>query len=107
MNLSDANNPLNFPLPRHIQGIEGQMPFFLVGDDAFGLSMFLMKPFSKPKLNLAEQVYNYRISRARMVVENAFRILTTKFRVLQSKINLKPENAEKIIKCCLDLHNYL
>ena len=105
--LNQADNPLNFPRPRLIRGLQGNMPYFLVGDDAFALTLNLMKPISKYSLNLAERVYNYRISRARLVVENAFGILVSKFRILQQKINMHPKNAQKVILACIVLHNFL
>jgi hypothetical protein len=50
---------------------------------------------------------NYRLSRARRVVENAFCILTQKFRLFYSRIQLTPENADKVVLAACVLHNYL
>ena len=105
--LNAEGNPLHFPPPRHVRGIEGLLPYFLLGDDAFALTSSLMKPISKYNLNLAERVYNYRVSRGRLVVENAFGIMCSKFRILRQTINMHPDNAEKVILACVVLHNYL
>jgi hypothetical protein len=56
---------------------------FLVGDDAFPLKPFLLKPHSHRSLSYAEKVFNYRLSRARGIVENAFGILVSRFRIFQ------------------------
>jgi hypothetical protein len=50
-----------------------------VGDEAFPLKEYLMKPYNQRDLNTDRRIYNYRLSRARRVVENAsrFRILLT------------------------------
>ncbi|CAN7943147.1 unnamed protein product [Ixodes pacificus] len=62
-------------------GIEGPLPYFFVGDEAFPLKTCMMRPFCKKRQFLHEQrIFNYRLSRARRVVENAFGILAQKWR---------------------------
>lgn len=85
------------------------IPFFLVGDDAFPMGRRLMKPFvptKKEKLTNDQCVFNYRLSRARRVVENAFGIMTSKWRVLSRTMTCNPERAKKIVSACTALHNY-
>lgn len=79
----------------------------LVGDDAFPLKPYLMKPYSKPKLTKEERIYNYRISRARRIVENAFGILASRFRVFGQPLALKVETTTKIVKATCAIHNWL
>lgn len=38
---------------------------FIVGDDAFPLKNYLLKPFLKTELTTELKVFNYRLSRAR------------------------------------------
>lgn len=54
-----------------------------------------------------ERIYNYRVSRARRVVENAFGILASKFRVFEEPISLKVETVDKVVLASCALHNYL
>lgn len=81
--------------------------YHLIGDDAFPLSERMMKPFSHRQLEKDKQIFNYRLSRARRVVENAFGILANRFRVFLSTIALAPEKVEIIVLAACCLHNYL
>lgn len=78
-----------------------------MGDEAFPLMDNLMKPFSRKTLNEEQAIFNYRLSRARRIVENAFGILASRFRILLREINLSPEKATLIVQACSHLHNFL
>ncbi|XP_066984765.1 uncharacterized protein [Macrobrachium rosenbergii] len=77
----------------------------IIGDDAFPLRPNLLKPFSIVNLSLKQRIFNDRISRARRVVENAFGILASRFRILQGPIDLKPSTTDLVINCICYLHN--
>ena len=48
-------------------------PYVLLGDEAFPLKMFLMRPYSARALDTTEKkLYNFRHSKARMPIENTF-----------------------------------
>ena len=53
------------------------------------------------------KIFNYRLSRARRVIENIFSILVARWRVFQKLIESKPERVEKNILETTALHNYL
>lgn len=66
-----------------------------------------MKPFSNRGLTPSERIFNYRLSRARLVVENAFGMLSNRFRIFRHAIQLRPEVVDDIILAACALHNYL
>lgn len=91
------------PLP----GSTRRTPCFLVGDDAFPLTTYMMKPFQGHFLPNNQRIFNYRLSRARRVIENAFGILSTKFRIFRKPIAFLPETVDKIVLAAAVLHNFL
>lgn len=96
-------------LPEDAQIGSTKLPFVFIGDDAFPLSERIMKPYSPPRgrrLNDDERIFNYRLSRARRCVENAFGILTSKFICLARTVYCSPQRAQKIVTACCILHNY-
>jgi hypothetical protein len=90
------NNELNLP-PNSV----------IVGDDAFPLRTNLLKPYIRVNLTLKHRVFNYRLSRARRVVENVFGILASRFRVFGRPIEVKVKNVDLILKASCVLHNWL
>nr|XP_033501871.1 protein ANTAGONIST OF LIKE HETEROCHROMATIN PROTEIN 1-like isoform X2 [Epinephelus lanceolatus] len=83
------------------------MPYMFIGDEAYLLRADLMKPYPFQNLNRSQRLFNYRLSRARRVVENAFGILASHFRVFRTTISLDPDKVMNIIFACLCLHNFL
>lgn len=102
------NNQLNIPQPSQLPNTEDKFPYVFIGDDAFSLGEHLLKPFSQEDLSTADnRIFNYRLSRARRVVENGFGILVTRFGIFQKAINLSPEKATIVVLACCYLHNFL
>jgi len=75
---------MNLPQLRSIIENSPQLPFVLMGDEAF-LTLFMMRlsmcqQFLQQR-NLQQKVFNYLLSRARGIVECAFGILTARWRI--------------------------
>lgn len=101
------SNSVNIPAERNLPNTNISLPYMLVGDEAFPLKKYLIKPYPQRGLKEPEKVFNYRLSRARRVSENAFGILVHRFRVLSHAISLQPEVASCVVECCVALHNFL
>lgn len=86
-----------------------KVPHHIVGDSAFQLGTSLMKPYSQVAVNsdFNKRIFNYRLSRARRCVENAFGILVRRFQVLRAPIRTSVETSDFIILATLSLHNWL
>jgi hypothetical protein len=68
-----------------------------------------MRPYpgSQSKGDNEKSIFNYRLSRARRVVENAFGILSQKIQIYQRTLKSLPENAGNIIFATYILRKYL
>ncbi|KAL0103961.1 hypothetical protein PUN28_016968 [Cardiocondyla obscurior] len=68
----------------------------------------MMRPYPRSKhLNRQKKVFNYRLSRARRVIESAFGILAAKWRIYRRAIIASVSTAEKIIQATVCLHNFI
>lgn len=84
-----------------------QLPYVFVGDEAFALRPDFMKPYAQKDLNHEKRIFNYRLSRARRIIENVFGIMASRFRIFHTTISLKIETIEKVVLACVALHNFL
>jgi hypothetical protein len=98
---------LNLPTPAPLPGDDQVVSYAFVADEAFPLRKHIMKPFPFRRLEFEERIYNYRLSRARRVVENAFGILANRFRVFLRPLMITPERAEYVVLAACSLHNML
>ena len=84
------------------------VPYAFVADDAFLLRLDILKPFRQGQLDSREkEIFNYRISQIRHIVENVFSIVAARFRIFHSPINLDPKNIEKVVMAACALRNFL
>lgn len=100
---------LKIPGQKQLPGSDICLPHVIVADEAFPLSINLMRPYPGVQLrnNNIKKIYNYRHSRARRCSENAFGLLCKKFRIFFKKLNVIPEHLDIIIMAATCLHNYL
>lgn len=101
-------NSLKLPQPEPITQGGTEMPYVIVGDSAFALTENIMKPYPGiHERGSKKRIFNYRLSRARRIIENVFGILCVVFRVFTKPIPLKPANCELVVIARVYLHNFL
>jgi hypothetical protein len=73
--LLDSSVPcplFNLPEEKSLPGDDVPVPYYIVGDNdnAFVINKRLMNPFAIRNMEHHERIFNYRLSRARRVVQN-------------------------------------
>lgn len=103
------NNSLNIPMDSTLPNDNSncQLPYIIVGDEAFGLHRNIMRPYPGNKLSYAQRVFNYRLCRARRYIECSFGILANKWRIFHTPMMVEPKFATLITKTACVLHNYV
>ena len=81
--------------------------FLIVADDTFLLKPQKMKRYSHSNLDDRKLLFNYQASRYRMVTENAFGILSCRFRLFVARTCLSLETAVNLVLAAATLHKML
>ncbi|KAJ8882138.1 hypothetical protein PR048_018626 [Dryococelus australis] len=92
-------------LVKHALNIPPKKVF--IADEAFPLQKHIMRPIPGKQLGDDEIIFNCRLSRARMSVENTFGIVASRWRIYRRPVIGKPHLAKGIIKATVCLHNWL
>ncbi|XP_025264292.1 protein ALP1-like [Camponotus floridanus] len=101
-------NALHIPPPRRLNNMDFDFPYVLLGDEAFPLSTYMMRPYPRSRrLNINRKIFNYRLSRARRTVECAFGILVARWRIYRQPIVARTSTAVKAVQATVILHNFI
>ncbi|XP_044593967.1 protein ALP1-like [Cotesia glomerata] len=99
---------MNVPQPDLLTVNGAPLPYVLVGDEAFQLSTYLLRPYpGRGGLTEERNIFNYRLSRARRTIENTFGIIVSKWRILKKPIEATVENTITTVQAIVVLHNWL
>eukprot|EP00105_Crassostrea_gigas_P030769 XP_011453202.1 PREDICTED: uncharacterized protein LOC105346360 [Crassostrea gigas] len=100
------DNSIAFPAADPLPNDDIPTPYFILGDDAFGLRTYLMKPYAQRQMTKDQRIFNYRLSRGRRI-ENAFGILAHRWQILLTTMQPDPTTIAIIIETCVILHNLM
>jgi hypothetical protein len=104
-----TSGKIMIPEEKYFPGSTIKAPFVFHDDEVFPLTEYLMRPFPRVQLQERQEndVFSYRLSRARMVVECSFGIIVTKSRLLGKAIETNVENSVHIVKSRTLLQNVI
>jgi len=90
---------LGIPEDKQLPGALCLAPRVVVGDGAFPLNSYLLKPYqeSQSKGENEKNNFNYMLSRSKRVVDKTFGILSQKFQIYRRTLQSLPENGDKNI----------
>ncbi len=93
-------------LPNFTQNLDVlNVPPIILGDSAFPFETFLMKPYTNAVLSEEQRYFDYRLSRARMLVEGAYGQLKGRWRLLLNMSEGNLYQTKMTTLACMVLHN--
>ncbi|KAK3921298.1 Protein ALP1-like [Frankliniella fusca] len=96
---------LDLPPPCKLYGSSENVPFFFVGDAAFERGSHILTPFKGKFLSPEKRLFNYRLSRSRRQIENAFGALYKRYGIFQKPLQTSLAHAKSIVLSACALHN--
>ncbi|XP_075530111.1 uncharacterized protein LOC142563442 [Dermacentor variabilis] len=102
-----SHGQLDIPSLGCLPGTSTNAPYAFIKDEAFQMRKDFMRPFPARHLNDNKRIFNYRLSRARRCVENAFSTTAARWRVLLRTMNLQLENVDFVVNAASVLQNFL
>ena len=104
--LDSPSNPLYIRLPQPLPDRTVPVPFVRTGDETFGLTKYMLRPYPQKNLTIEKRISNYHTSRGRRISENILGILCNRWRFLRVPFLLSPEKVKVMTLAVLVLHNW-
>nr|CAI5829536.1 unnamed protein product [Callosobruchus analis] len=102
------NGRCKFPAEEPLPDSNIAAPYVFLGDEAFALTNFLLRPYLERHLpgHESRNVFNQHLSSPRVTIEHNFGIAAGRFRILLKSIETNVDNAIIVKTTCL-LHKLL
>ncbi|XP_021002930.2 uncharacterized protein [Parasteatoda tepidariorum] len=98
---------LNLPWDRCLPQGNEELSLVFVADEALQLKKNIMRPYPGKNMSQDQEAFNYRLCRARRLIENTFGITSSRWRILRKPIVSSISTVEKIVKAVVCLHNFV
>ncbi|XP_036340628.1 putative nuclease HARBI1 [Rhagoletis pomonella] len=106
----DANVWRNSPIYKGITSGEVELASgaVILADSAYPLSKYMIVPFrDNGHLSSDERKFNYILSSTRVLIEQAFGVLRSKFRILNHIDVTSLKSTSEVVLACTILHNFI
>ena len=79
--------------------------FYIVGDDAYTHSEWMLTPYPSRGLTKLKSDFNFYQSRCRITIERAFGVLVMRWGILRRPLSCTIRHTVSLVRCCMRLHN--
>ena len=102
------DDTIGFPAAEPLAQDDQDMPYFIVGDDAFALRTWMMKPYSKRHLTDPERIFQLpTLQGAENSGERLLGSLAHRFQCMLTTLKQRPKTVTSIVLACVCLHNMI
>lgn len=104
------NKNFGVPSSTYLPKSDKMCNYVLVGDEAFPLKPYLMRPYpgrGRERLNQKSIIFNYRLCRARRTIENTFGVMSSRMRIFRATPAASSETIKCVVMAAVCLHNFL